>query len=120
MPATPEESAAFLADAAKAADIIRQVAQQGGFIHVFSHLDADGIAAAGIIGKALSRFDARFRIRITQWVDEKITGEIAADKPDLVVLTDFGSGYLNLLNEKVPNQKIAVLDHHQITCSLLV
>ena len=115
MPATPEESAAFLADAAKAADIIRQVAQQGGFIHVFSHLDADGIAAAGIIGKALSRFDARFRIRITQWVDEKITGEITADKPDLVVLTDFGSGYLNLLNEKVPNQKIAVLDHHQIT-----
>ncbi len=114
MPLATEEIAAFLADAAKAADFIRGVVQQGGFIHVFSHLDADGIAAAGIIGKALQRMDARFRIRITQWVDEKITGDIAADKPDLVVLTDFGSGYLTLLNEKVPNQKIAILDHHQI------
>jgi single-stranded-DNA-specific exonuclease len=117
MPPTPQATAAFLADAAKAADLIRETAKTGGIIHIFSHLDADGIAAAGIIGKALNRMDARFRIRITQWVDEKITGEIAADKPDLVVLTDFGSGYLNLLNEKVPTRKIAVLDHHQITAA---
>src|SRR5512136_2295674 len=115
MPVTPEATQAFLADAKRAAEFIKETAKTGGFIHVFSHLDADGIAAAGIIGKALHRMDARFRMRITQWVDEKITGEIAADKPDLVVLTDFGSGYLNLLNEKVPNQKIAILDHHQIT-----
>jgi single-stranded-DNA-specific exonuclease len=117
MPVTPEGTSAFLADAKHAAEFICETAKQGGNIHIFSHLDADGIAAAGIIGKALHRLDARFRMRITQWVDEKITGEIAADKPDLVVLTDFGSGYLTLLNEKVPNQKIAILDHHQITAA---
>jgi single-stranded-DNA-specific exonuclease len=103
----------FLADAEKAAKVIRETIQNDGFIHVFSHLDADGISAAGVIGRALFRQDARFRIRITQWVDEKIIGEIIADKPELVIFTDFGSGYLDLLNEKIPNFKVVILDHHQ-------
>jgi single-stranded-DNA-specific exonuclease len=110
---TPTE--AFLASAAKAAEAILETVEKDGFIHVFSHLDADGIAAAGVIGKALYRLDARFRVRITQWVDEKIIGEIVADKPQLVILTDFGSGYLELLNEKVPDFKVLILDHHQIS-----
>jgi single-stranded-DNA-specific exonuclease len=105
----------FLASADQAAKAIVKTVEKDGFIHVFSHLDADGVAAAGIIGKALFRLDARFRIRVTQWVDEKIIDEIISDKPHLVVLTDFGSGYLNLLDEKVPNFKLVILDHHQIT-----
>jgi single-stranded-DNA-specific exonuclease len=105
----------FLASAAQAAKAIVETVEKDGFIHVFSHLDADGVAAAGIIGKALFRLDARFRLRVTQWVDEKIIGEIVSDKPQLVVLTDFGSGYLDLLNEKVPDFKVLILDHHQIT-----
>ncbi|HLE74849.1 MAG TPA: DHH family phosphoesterase [Candidatus Bathyarchaeia archaeon] len=110
---TPIED--FLASAAQAAKTILETVEKDGFIHVFSHLDADGVAAAGIIGKALFRLDARFRIRVTQWIDEKIIGEIISDKPQLVILTDFGSGYLDLLNEKVPNFKVLILDHHQIT-----
>jgi single-stranded-DNA-specific exonuclease len=113
---TPTER--FLASAAQAAKAIVETVEKDGFIHVFSHLDADGVAAAGIIGKALFRLDARFRLRVTQWVDEKIIGEIVADKPQLVVLTDFGSGYLDLLNEKVPSFKVLILDHHQITGSV--
>jgi single-stranded-DNA-specific exonuclease len=105
---------AFLASAAQAAKVIHETVKRDGFIHVFSHLDADGIAAAGVMGKALFRLDARFRIRITQWVDEKIIGEIVSDKPELVILTDFGSGYLDVLNQKIPNIKVLILDHHQI------
>jgi RecJ-like exonuclease len=104
----------FLTSTAQAAKTILETAEKDGFIHVFSHLDADGVAAAGIIGKVLFRLDARFRIRVTQWIDEKIIGEITADKPQLVILTDFGSGYLDLLNQKIPNHKIIILDHHQI------
>jgi single-stranded-DNA-specific exonuclease len=105
----------FLASATEASKVILETAQKDGFIDCFSHLDADGVAAAGIMGKALCRLDARYRIRVTQWVDEKIISEIVADKPQLVILTDFGSGYLNLLNEKIPNFKVLILDHHQIT-----
>ena len=115
MQPTPESTEAFLADAAKAAQAIQKTIQNDGFIHVFSHLDADGIAAAGVIGKALLRQDARFRVRITQWVDEKIINEIVADKPELVIFTDFGSGYIDLLNQKIPAYKVVILDHHQFT-----
>jgi RecJ-like exonuclease len=105
----------FLASAAQAAKTILETVEKDSFIHVFSHLDADGIAAAGIIGRALFRLDARFRLRVTQWIDEKIIGEIKSDKPQLVVLTDFGSGYLDLLDEKIPDFKVLILDHHPIT-----
>ncbi len=114
MAATQTPTEQFLASAQTAAKAIREIVEKDGFILVFSHLDADGIAAAGIIGKALYRLDARFRIRVTQWVDEKIVGEIIADKPQLVILTDFGSGYLDLLSEKVPDFRVVILDHHQI------
>ena len=66
------------------------------------------------MGKTLSRLDAKFRIRITQQLDEKIIDSIAADKPQMVILTDFGSGYLDMLQEKLPNSKVVILDHHQI------
>jgi len=104
----------FLESAEHAARAIRESASKGELIQVFSHLDADGVAAAGIIGKALFRLDARFRIQITQWIEEKIIGEIVAEKPELIVFTDLGSGYANLLKEKLSNFKIVVLDHHQI------
>ena len=104
-----------MASAKEAAKVILETVKKDGFILAFSHLDADGVAAAGVIGKMLYRLDARFRIRVMQWVDEKIVGEVIADKPQLVILTDFGSGYLDLLNEKIPNVKVVILDHHQIT-----
>jgi RecJ-like exonuclease len=105
----------FLNSIEYAAKTILDVIKNDGFVHIFSHLDADGVAAAGIIGKTLFRLDARFRIRITQWIDEKIVGDIISDKPDLVIFTDFGSGYLNTLSENVSNFKIVILDHHQIS-----
>jgi single-stranded-DNA-specific exonuclease len=104
----------FLASAQEAAKLILETIQREGVIHVFSHLDADGIAAAGIMGKTLMRLGAKFRIRITQQLDEKIIASIATDKPDLLILTDFGSGYIDLLNEKIPTFKAVILDHHQI------
>jgi len=105
----------FFESVSKAADVMRQAVKEDFYIYVFSHLDADGIAAAGIVGKALYRFDARFRIRITQWVDEKLVNEIVEEKPQMVVFTDLGSEYALLLRQKAPEIKVVVLDHHQIS-----
>lgn len=109
-----EQYSGFLSSADKAANTILETVKQSGLIHVFSHLDADGVAAAGIVGKALFRLDARFRIRITQWIEDKIVGEILSDKPQLIIFTDLGSGYVDLLNEKLSDFKIVILDHHQV------
>src|SRR5512136_3095788 len=98
MSATQDLLEAFLLSAGEAAGAIREIAEKDGVIQIFSHLDADGVAAGGIIAKALWRLGVRFRVKVMQWVDEKILNEIAATKPDLVILADFGSGYLPLLN----------------------
>jgi single-stranded-DNA-specific exonuclease len=105
----------FLDSASQAAETILEIVKENGVIHVFSHLDADGLAAAGIIGRALFRLDARFRIRITQWIDDKIVEEILSEKPQLIVFTDLGSGYIDLLSEKLSDFRIVILDHHQVS-----
>ena len=109
-----DQAAGFLGVAERAAKTISETVAQDGSIHVFSHLDADGVAAAGIIGKALFRLDAKFRIRITQWIEDKIVGEVLSDKPQLIIFTDLGSGYVGLLSQKLPDFKIVILDHHQM------
>jgi single-stranded-DNA-specific exonuclease len=114
MAENPAPKERFLTSVDRAAKVIVETVENDGFIHVFSHLDADGVAAAGIMGRALFKLGARFRLRVTQWVDEKIIGEIVADKPQLIIFTDFGSGYLELLNEKIPDFKMLILDHHQV------
>ena len=113
MDAGESQVAGFLDSAKQAAQVIVETAEAEGSIHVFSHLDADGVAAAGIIGKALLRLDARFRIRITQWIEEKIF-EVLSDKPQLIVFSDLGSGYTDLLGEKLKDFKMVILDHHQV------
>ena len=113
MDAGESQVAGFLDLAKQAAKAIVETAEAEGSIHVFSHLDADGVAAAGIIGKALLRLDARFRIRITQWIEEKIF-EVLSDKPQLIVFSDLGSGYADLLGEKLKDFKMVILDHHQV------
>jgi RecJ-like exonuclease len=109
----------FFNSVADAAKTILEVVKEDGFIHVFSHLDADGIAAAGIVGKVLYRLGARFRIRITQWVDEKLVGEIIQEKPQMVIFTDLGSDYASLLRQKTRDIKVVVLDHHQLGGELI-
>jgi single-stranded-DNA-specific exonuclease len=113
MDASESQIAGFLDSAKQAAKTIVETAEADGSIHVFSHLDADGIAAAGIIGKALLRLDARFRIRITQWIEEKIL-EVLSDKPQLIIFSDLGSGYTDLLGQKLKDFKMVILDHHQV------
>ncbi len=113
MDANENQIASFLDSAKQAAKAIVETVEDNGLIHVFSHLDADGVAAGGIIGKALLRLDARFRIRITQWIEEKIF-EVLSDRPQLIVFSDLGSGYTDLLREKLADFKIVILDHHQV------
>ncbi len=112
--ATQEDAVkTFTKSASEAAELISRYVKDNAFIHVVSHLDADGLAAAGIIGKALWRIGANFRIRIQQWMDEKIVAEIVSDKPQLTILTDLGSGYLNVLRKHLTDYNIVILDHHQ-------
>jgi RecJ-like exonuclease len=104
----------FFESASEAADTIVETVKGNGTIQVFSHYDADGLAAAGIIGKALFRLDTRFRTRMIEWIDEELIGKILSEKPQLIVFSDMGSGYIDLLNDKLTDFNIVILDHHEV------
>ena len=106
---------AFLASASNAAEIILKSVGEDETIHIVSHLDADGLSAAGIIGKSLLRLEGTFRLQIERWIDENLVNEIAAEKHPLTIFTDLGSGYLDLLNKKLSSNRVLILDHHQPT-----
>jgi len=110
-----EKINAFLASASNAAEIILKSVGADEAIHIVSHLDADGLSAAGIIGKSLLRLEGTFRLQIERWIDENLVNEIAAEKHPLTIFTDLGSGYLDLLNKKLSSNRVLIFDHHQPT-----
>jgi RecJ-like exonuclease len=100
-------------NASEAASVILDHVKNGDVIHVSSHVDADGISAAGIMGQALLRTGAKFRLRLERWMDEKVADRIAQENAALTIFTDMGSGYLDILGERLTKQDIIILDHHQ-------
>jgi len=105
----------LLKEARRAAEVILEHSNNGKRITVYSHMDADGISAAGIMGTALFRLEAKFRLRIERWFDEKIAEEISSEKDTLPILTDMGSGYIDILNKSMKGKPLVILDHHQPT-----
>ena len=103
---------AFLERAVEAAEVIRKHLQADSFFTAISHNDADGLSSAGIMGAVLTRAAARFRVRIVEELREDVVDEISAGKPDIVVFTDIGSGYSELLNSRLEAKEVVVLDHH--------
>ena len=100
-------------DASKAASIISDHIKKGHIIHISSHVDADGISAGGILGKALLRSGAKFRLRFERWMDDKVAKRIANEGAKLTIFTDMGSGYLDILSEHLVKNEVIILDHHQ-------
>lgn len=95
-----------------AAKILREYAASEQFIRIISHLDADGICAASILGQTFRRMNTPFGIRIWKQFDEQAVQELISEK-SLIVFTDLGSGNLDLIQTKLADNIILVFDHHE-------
>ncbi|VVB97235.1 DHHA1 domain protein [uncultured archaeon] len=78
---------------------------------VVSHIDADGLTSAAIIGKALERAGVDYKTRFVKQLDSVTLKDIADRNPELVIFTDLGSGMLDAINSLKINAVIS--DHHQ-------
>ncbi|MHA1727470.1 MAG: DHHA1 domain-containing protein [Promethearchaeota archaeon] len=88
-----------------------------GTIHIYSHLDADGLSAASILALAFRREGMGYQITILKQLEEQYFPEIQNNvqkKNQFVIFADFGSGQLNLLDKNIPKSKYIILDHHEI------
>jgi len=78
---------------------------------VVSHIDADGLTSAAIMGKALEREGIEYRTRFVKQLDIQTLTGIADQNPGLVIFTDLGSGMLDAISSLKLNAVIS--DHHQ-------
>jgi RecJ-like exonuclease len=76
---------------------------------IASHIDADGISAAAIAGTTLQRLDIDFRTMFFKKLDDRAIASLRSDSPDLVWLTDLGSGSISRLQD-IP---AVITDHHR-------
>jgi len=78
---------------------------------VVSHIDADGLTSAAIMGKALERAGMDCDIKFVKQLDIAALTGIADSNPELVIFTDLGSGMLDAIKTLKLNAVIS--DHHQ-------
>ncbi|MFX1562489.1 MAG: DHHA1 domain-containing protein [Promethearchaeota archaeon] len=81
-------------------------------IFLTSHLDADGLSAAGILGSALHRRDANFQLRIVRQLDRAYLSTLAAEGSGHFIFSDFGSGQLPHIKETLAGAQSVIIDHH--------
>jgi single-stranded-DNA-specific exonuclease len=101
-------------EAERAARKIEDNIRKGSRFAVGCHFDADGLAAAGILAKALHRASASFHLRVLKQLDPQDIEFFSKSESESVILADIGSGYLDLLKNLASAKDVFVLDHHQI------
>jgi RecJ-like exonuclease len=88
-------------------------------IHIYTHLDADGLSGGAILGKALFRENLPFQITVLKQLEKEIILNISEEVKrfdKFLIFTDFGSGqYIELQNELILKEEFnsfIILDHH--------
>ncbi|WXG45035.1 MAG: DHH family phosphoesterase [Promethearchaeati archaeon SRVP18_Atabeyarchaeia-1] len=81
-------------------------------ITVISHLDSDGLSAAGIICSALHRSNARFHLRVLRQLRRQKIEELAQEQKEVFVFVDLGSGQIDQISECMSKSRVFILDHH--------
>src|SRR4030042_868111 len=99
----------FLSSFKPAVDVFNSNVEQGAVIRILTHNDADGVASGGIMSNVAKRVGAPFKTTVEKRLDEQILRGVAEEKPSLVVLTDFGSGYLELVGKTLPDVELSPL-----------
>jgi len=102
----------FIAHAKEIAGVLHDSLDASSYFVAVSHHDADGISSASIIGSALAREKARFTVRIVEELREDVLDDISSLHPDVLIFSDIGSGYLDLIKAREMAKKIVILDHH--------
>jgi single-stranded-DNA-specific exonuclease len=105
----PEED--FFNSFQEAVSLFEKHVKEDSFIRFVTHNDADGLSSGGILASLALRSGARFKISSEKKLDDKLIARLVKEKPSLIVFSDFGSGYLDIIHESL-KQDIIVFDHH--------
>ncbi len=101
------------------AEDIQTIEKSSPFI-IFSHFDADGLAAASILAATLSQADINFQIRILERLEYKTLNNLKDTLPheSTIIFSDIGTGVLEAFSQWKTSQEIFILDHHSPTSKI--
>ncbi|MCF2139521.1 MAG: DHH family phosphoesterase [Candidatus Lokiarchaeota archaeon] len=85
-------------------------------IHIYSHLDADGLCSAAIIARMLERKGIGFQITILRQLELQYIQNIAEEQQKynrFIIFSDFGSGQIEFIEKYFQSDDYIILDHHK-------
>lgn len=81
------------------------------YVHIVTHIDADGLTAGAIAVQTLRRLEKPHTIEFVKQLDATIMDQVHEKQYDLVWFTDLGSSVAN----KNPMFPMIITDHHSCT-----
>jgi len=93
-------------------DILKVTAKEGvkfvekhDFVKIYTHYDADGITSGAILATSLARMGKDFQVRFLKGLNEGVEFD-----DDLIILSDMGSGYPDVVSNI--ESDVIIVDHH--------
>src|SRR5512137_2837543 len=91
----------FLDKIREARDFILDETKKDSRFLIVTHFDADGLSAGAIIAKTLVRLGSTFQLRTAKQLDEDIVKKALEIGPDVIIFSEIGSGYIDIVNKHV-------------------
>jgi len=109
----PERRLELQRSAEHIASTLREAVSGEATVLVVTHLDADGLTAGAIAFESAKRLGPVVHLRIVENLSEKTLEEISSIDADVILFTDIGSGYIDIISKILKNREIVIADHHQ-------
>ncbi|HDZ17225.1 MAG TPA: DHH family phosphoesterase, partial [archaeon] len=100
-------------------DVLTHIKELHSSIHIYTHLDADGLSSGAILGKCFLRENLPFQITTLRQLEKVEIAKISEKINGInryIIFSDFGSGqYLELEKQLIEDKKFnsfLILDHH--------
>ncbi len=99
--------------ASETASFVRDTSSKNAPVVLATHFDADGLSAGSIMFTAVKRLAVPVHLRVLETLNEGVLNEIEQIDSTLVIFSDIGSGYLDMISKALENRDIVIADHHQ-------
>ena len=80
------------------------------FIHIFSHHDADGVAAGSVLACMLQRLDIEYQVTFVPVMNDEVLLMMRDSHSKCILMSDIGASYVDQLEGL--EKDVIVLDHH--------
>lgn len=104
----------FHASVKEAAEKFRRI-DRNESVRLISHLDADGISACSLMVKLLNLDNRKYSLSIVQQMKEDVIQGLAREQCKTIVFSDLASGMIPEIRKHLPDRKVFILDHHELS-----